>query len=165
MTQRRQPTPVVLPVARCGDGVVRNDLAPDHEDFEICDDGNRDETDDCYDDCTPRGCGDGILAGGEVCDDGNEDSNDGCPASCRPARCGDGYVRTDVGELDLRYEQCDDGNDADLPQQLRFRRFGDEVTGRPAAGQKVTSLRWQQRTTTAAAVTPKPRCGDREPPA
>ena len=45
----------VCQVARCGDGVVRNDLAPDHEDFEICDDGNRDETDDCYDDCTPRG--------------------------------------------------------------------------------------------------------------
>ena len=52
--------------ATCGDG----SLCPE---FEFCDDGNTDECDGCYGDCSRADnvCGDSILECAETCDDGN----------------------------------------------------------------------------------------------
>jgi cysteine-rich repeat protein len=77
-------------LARCGDGLLRTDLAAEHSDYEACDDGNSVDTDACLNVCTLARCGDGVLRelgadepneGSEECDDGNEVSNDGC-AEC-----------------------------------------------------------------------------------
>ena len=46
-------------VARCGDGITRMDMTPNHDDFEQCDDGNDDDQDDCLNDCQSARCGDG----------------------------------------------------------------------------------------------------------
>jgi cysteine-rich repeat protein len=66
--------------------------------------------------CSPNGCGDGFVAGGEQCDDGNKFSFDGCSATCRVEKgyvcpalggpcalsfCGDGTINGS--------EQCDNG--------------------------------------------------------
>ena len=86
----------VCPPPACGDAVLDDD--------EECDDGNRDDTDDCTNACTLATCGDNIVwAGQEECDDGNADDTDDCVA-CVPATCGDGYVW--AGQ-----ELCDDAND------------------------------------------------------
>ena len=111
--------------ARCGDGITRTDLAEGEPGFEVCDDGNEDNDDECTTVCAPR-CGDGLLSGDEACDDGNtrrrrlheplrggargdgivwageetcDDQNgtdDACTNACQVARCGDGITRADV---------------------------------------------------------------------
>jgi len=84
-------------VAACGDGNV-------NQANEVCDDGNTVSGDGCDANCTPTGCGNGIVTGTEQCDDGNTVSGDGCSETCQSeaATCGDGNE-----ELP---ETCDDGN-------------------------------------------------------
>jgi cysteine-rich repeat protein len=80
---------------RCRNGIV--------EPGEQCDDGNRNNRDDCPNDCQLAVCGDSALEGHEECDDGNTAAGDGCSPTCKlERRCGNGV--TDPGE------QCDDGN-------------------------------------------------------
>jgi cysteine-rich repeat protein len=51
---------------------------------EECDDGNKDDSDDCLSNCRLAYCGDGKLhIGVEECDDGNQDDNDACSITCR----------------------------------------------------------------------------------
>jgi cysteine-rich repeat protein len=86
-------------IADCGDGYHRPD-------FEECDDGNTDNTDECIEGCFLATCGDGFTQNGvEECDDGNDDNTDGCTDVCLPANCGDGVVQEG--------EQCDDANGDD----------------------------------------------------
>ena len=81
---------------RCGDGVLRTDLAPG-DGYEICDDGNLDNTDTCLTTCAFASCGDGFIrtdvAEGdpqfEYCDDAGESST--CRPDCQLSVCGDGY--------------------------------------------------------------------------
>ncbi len=62
----------------CGNGKV--------EAFEICDDGNKIDTDTCKNNCTinfnPQICGNGIREGQEACDDGNQNDQDACSTKC-----------------------------------------------------------------------------------
>ncbi len=61
----------------CGDGLV---TAP-----EVCDDADKDNTDDCLDTCEAASCGDKFLhAGIEACD-GNPVVNGACAADCKLA--------------------------------------------------------------------------------
>jgi cysteine-rich repeat protein len=88
-------------VARyCGDGNVDAALG------EVCDDGNREDGDDCTNLCQPAECGDGsVFDGVEECDDGAANSDtegDACRTDCTLPFCGDGVL--DSGEA------CDDGN-------------------------------------------------------
>ena len=96
--------------AYCGDGMVQSALN------EECDDGNRDNDDDCDNDCkwVPLAeCGDGITQSEfELCDNGNDPYNPDrnsnapnaeCRLNCMPERCGDGIH-------DDYIEECDDGN-------------------------------------------------------
>jgi cysteine-rich repeat protein len=102
-------------LARCGNGVVDGELG------ETCDDGclagipgvcelidmpgNDPQNpfgDGCDSNCTPPGCRNGILDGGEQCDDGNGLDGDGCSAFCTLEICGDGILNGP--------EDCDDGN-------------------------------------------------------
>ena len=104
-------------LARCGDGVVRRDLAEDQPGFEFCDDANGLQTDACLNNCTLARCGDGhVQAGVEGCDDGNEVDTDGCRNDCTVQRCGDGVIAEGI-------EACDDGNrdNTDVLKQLRDR--------------------------------------------
>jgi cysteine-rich repeat protein len=71
---------------RCGDEIVQA------EDGEICDDGNRDNTDGCSNACLPTLCGDGTRQTGEECDDGNQNPNDDCTNTCDAPTCGDEIV-------------------------------------------------------------------------
>ncbi len=65
------------PAAVCGDSVVE---AP-----ESCDDGDRDDADECPTSCQPAFCGDGFVqAGVEACDDGNKVNADACSNKCVP---------------------------------------------------------------------------------
>ncbi len=59
--------------SHCGNGIV--------EAGEICDDGNKNDNDDCPNDCT--GCGNGVLDPGEQCDDGNKEDHDDCSSTCK----------------------------------------------------------------------------------
>ena len=56
---------------------------------------------------------------------------DACRADCTEARCGDGVVRFDIEDPeDEAYEECDDGDDADVDECLnncREARCGDGV--------------------------------------
>ena len=67
--------------ARCGNRVVEGD--------EQCDDGNRDELDECNTSCRFT-CGDGIIAGAETCDTAIPGNQPGaCPLSCeQSSTCG-----------------------------------------------------------------------------
>ena len=107
--------------ARCNqDGVL--------DEGERCDDGNDEETDACLNNCTPAGCGDGVVRAGlapgspgyEACDDGNTSNEDACLNDCSAAACGDGLQRTDLLAGEEGFESCDDGNLVD----------GDGCTGR-----------------------------------
>ena len=100
-------------MARCGDGVHRQDAPEGAPGFEACDDGDDDPRDQCTNRCQLARCGDGILRadlfagepGYEACDDGNGIVDDGCEPDCRFSplpRCGDGELQ--FGEA------CDDGN-------------------------------------------------------
>ncbi len=99
-------------LATCGDGLVRRDLGPRDDGYEICDDGNLVNEDACTNACVVAVCGDGILRADvseddrayEACDDGNIESNDGCIDGCMVATCGDGFVYEGV-------EACDPGTD------------------------------------------------------
>ena len=83
----------------CGDGLVQID--------EECDDGNRENEDECTNSCQLARCGDGILfTEQEECDDGNQEDADACTNACRRARCGDGIRFAEQ-------EECDDGNQED----------------------------------------------------
>ena len=80
----------------CGDGLLCG--------FERCDDGNLTNGDGCDSNCTPTGCGNGIITAGEECDDtGNPNPFDGCTSRC--TICGNGTVTPP--------EECDDGNSSD----------------------------------------------------
>ncbi len=101
--------------ARCGDGVLRNDLAAGITGAELCDDGNTEDNDGCTASCAVARCGDGLLRtdleagdeGYEACDDGNDDNSDDCSNSCLVQGCGDGVIQPERGEI------CDDGNTSD----------------------------------------------------
>jgi cysteine-rich repeat protein len=69
---------------------------------EACDDNNTTSGDGCDANCTPTGCGNGIVTPPEVCDDGNANNNDACRNDCKLPICGDGFVNPGEG--------CDDGN-------------------------------------------------------
>ncbi|MBM66122.1 MAG: hypothetical protein CMH55_07805, partial [Myxococcales bacterium] len=64
--------------ARCGDGILRDDLSEGEPGYEECDDGNLDDHDACRNDCRRARCGDGVrrtdrgegAEGFEACDDG-----------------------------------------------------------------------------------------------
>jgi cysteine-rich repeat protein len=60
---------------------------------EQCDDGNLVDGDGCDSNCTPTGCGNGIVTAGEQCDDGNTVDGDCCSATCQleadGSRCDD----------------------------------------------------------------------------
>ena len=77
----------------CGDGVL--------DDYEQCDDGNRQDNDGCGASCLLE-CGNGLLQGSEECDDGNLDVGDGCDESCIDEVCQNGVLQFG--------ESCDDGN-------------------------------------------------------
>jgi cysteine-rich repeat protein len=66
----------------CGDGIVQPGLG------ESCDDGNAINGDGCDSNCTPTGCGNGIVTAGEQCDDGNHDPLDGCEPDCTLTKAG-----------------------------------------------------------------------------
>ena len=71
--------PGCVAVAWCGDGIVTGP--------ESCDDGN-DLNEECSDECSLVGCGDGVWdnSGGEGCDDGNLLDGDGCSMKCLEER-------------------------------------------------------------------------------
>ena len=135
-------------MARCGDGVV-------HEGMEECDDGNRNQFDDCPNDCLhwPLAVM-AIVQGNEECDDG--DLNGATPTVwhlCRAEGCGDGVVQEG--------EECDDANavgtDGCTNQRLQLAplwRWSRERWGR--------SLRRRQRRApmTACSNCRLPGCGD-----
>jgi cysteine-rich repeat protein len=87
----------------CGDGTI-SCVPSGNPGAEGCDDTNLVDGDGCDSNCTPTGCGNGILTAGEVCDDGNLANGDGCDSNCTPTACGNGVVSVSTGE------QCDDGN-------------------------------------------------------
>ena len=70
----------------CGDGILREDVAPEEPGDEACDDGNDEDGDACRNDCRQARCGDGVQrmdlevqeAGYEACDDGNDVDTDAC---------------------------------------------------------------------------------------
>lgn len=110
--------PNVQAKAECGNGKV--------EYPEECDDGNKNNYDDCTNTCRHPVCGDGMLSAGEACDNGanNSDSTpNACRTDCRKPYCGDGVID--------RGEQCDDGNNGDRPNGCRSNctlpRCGDGV--------------------------------------
>ena len=75
-TSTTDPSTTLIPGA-CGDGVL--------DPGEACDDGDRDDADECIHACELAACGDGVVQlGVEGCDDGNVASRDGCSASCQP---------------------------------------------------------------------------------
>ena len=116
--------------ARCGDGIVRIDVAPDDPNFEACDDGNEEDRDACTG-CAIARCGDGVVRQGlEDCDDGNTVNTDQCSNACEPARCGDGILRLDRSLGDADMEQCDDGNGVDTDSctsSCRHAQCGDGI--------------------------------------
>lgn len=82
------------PIPYCGDGSL-------DADYEVCDDGNEDNTDACTNTCEPNICGDGFLyVGYEDCDDANVDNQDNCLNTCEFASCGDGFIQSGVEECD-----------------------------------------------------------------
>ncbi|MBM64789.1 MAG: hypothetical protein CMH55_00980 [Myxococcales bacterium] len=105
--------------ARCGDGIIRQDLEPAAPGYEACDDGNANDDDRCPSGCELARCGDGFLRADlevgdpnfEICDDGNENDADDCLANCEEARCGDGIQRQNLEVGEEGFEACDDGND------------------------------------------------------
>ena len=73
-----------IQVARCGDGIRRQDLAEDAPGFEACDDGNADNGDTCLSNRLLARCGDGVVQRGvEACDDGNNLQTDACSTAAR----------------------------------------------------------------------------------
>jgi cysteine-rich repeat protein len=111
---------VLAPAA--ADVVVRADRfcpsttcgSPALESGELCDDGNRVDTDACPSTCYVARCGDGFVrANLEVCDDGNDAPGDGCGPTCQLEICGNGIIDGD--------ETCDDGalNSDTLPNRCR----------------------------------------------
>ena len=110
----------------------RQDLAPEQDGYEACDDGNEVDGDGCNADCSFARCGDGRLDRNEQCDDGNRTNFDACTNACERARCGDGIIREDLDENDEGFEACDDNNanDQDAHQQLRSARCGDGIVRR-----------------------------------
>ncbi len=81
---------------RCGDGVVQAE-------YEQCDDGNQDDSDDCVAGCRLARCGDGFRhAADDECDDANSSNGDRCLNDCTRPSCGDGFVN-------FFTEQCDWG--------------------------------------------------------
>ena len=106
------------PACRNETGLTCGDGTPNAACGELCDDGNLVDGDGCDSNCTPTGCGNGIVTAGEQCDDGNTVSCDGCSATCQVEAglvCGDGVQNAACGEgCDdgnlTNGEQCDDGN-------------------------------------------------------
>lgn len=107
----------------CGDGIV--------VEGEVCDDGNRDNSDACTNRCEVARCGDGFTQGLEACDDGDLDDLDGCRNDCTLPVCGDGVLS--AGEV------CDLGPANSLDPDAACRldctpaRCGDGVVDRGEA--------------------------------
>ena len=77
----------------CGNGV--------REPGEACDDGNRDDGDQCSANClSDEACGNGVVDAfeGEQCDDGNNVDGDACEGNCMLPLCGNGIVDPDALE-------------------------------------------------------------------
>ncbi|MDE0882863.1 MAG: hypothetical protein OSB21_09725, partial [Myxococcota bacterium] len=91
--------------SNCGNGQV------DAEDGEDCDDGNRNNDDDCPNSCLNRECGNEHIDTDETCDDGNEVDNDSCLNNCTIAACGDAVLRTDLQAGEEGFEACDDADE------------------------------------------------------
>lgn len=89
--------------ARCGDGVVRTDLAEGEAGYEVCDDGNTIDSDGCNGDCQPARCGDGVRR-----DD--LDARVRGPSALCTFGCQDQEVCVGGVCLPVGYEACDDGN-------------------------------------------------------
>ena len=127
--------------ARCGDGIVRLDLADGEAGFEECDDGDRVDNNECNNHCVAPSCGDGQRLGGEECDDGNPDNFDACTNECLNARCGDGILREDlVNPAAEGFESCDEGaNNADVADTCRANcllpRCGDGIVDAGGGGE------------------------------
>ncbi|MFO1463751.1 MAG: thrombospondin type 3 repeat-containing protein [bacterium] len=89
--------------AVCGNGVIESPA-------EVCDDGNRVDTDSCYNDCTLPACGDGKATEGEEC---GEPGLSVClgGASCNSCVCGcdtqEGCSPGYFCDLAHRCESCD----------------------------------------------------------
>ena len=94
-------TAAFVPIS-CGNGI--------QEGTEECDDGNRNDHDDCTNACKVATCGDGIQkttgTNLEQCDDGNSSNIDACTNVCKNATCGDRFVWGG-------HEECDDGPTGD----------------------------------------------------
>jgi len=58
----------------CGDNIKTGN--------EQCDDGNKNDLDECTNECKLKVCGDGKISKGEQCEDGNTSNNDGCSSTC-----------------------------------------------------------------------------------
>ena len=96
---------ILPPEGMCGNSLL--------EEFEECDDGNRDNDDGCSALCRFEGiahrgrCGNGLIEPPEECDDGNVRTGDACSDEClityrEESYCGNMYLETG--------EECDDGN-------------------------------------------------------
>jgi cysteine-rich repeat protein len=111
---------VTCKLNRCRDGEKDEQLPG----IEVCDDGDEDDTNGCYNDCSGgAGCGNGRIdynSDGspiEECDDGNTSNVDDCVIlpivpgmptyRCRRSRCGDGITAKDAPGP--HQEQCDGG--------------------------------------------------------
>jgi cysteine-rich repeat protein len=140
----------------CGDGIVQPGFG------ESCDDGNAIDGDGCDSNCTPTGCGNGIVTAGivtasdvrtgEQCDDGNHDPLDGCEPDCTltrpPGPCvgdcnGNGEVTVDelitgvniaLGSLPLSTCRVFDANaDGEATVDELIRAVNDALIGCSAA--------------------------------
>ncbi|MEO2136806.1 MAG: hypothetical protein ABGY28_05030, partial [bacterium] len=84
--------PVKCCLAGCGDGHLRTDITdPWNPEYEQCDDGDADNSDDCTERCEDARCGDGHTQQFdgyyEECDDGNGENLDACNNSCKIPEC------------------------------------------------------------------------------
>jgi cysteine-rich repeat protein len=86
----------------CGDGKI-------NQEWEECDDGNREDNDTCSNTCKKAVCGDGMVQYHEQCDVSIAWDQCGAGFLCidcaclKPKFCGDGQINQNT-------EQCDDGN-------------------------------------------------------
>ena len=108
-------------VARCGDGVLRNDLELGQQGHEACDDGNLNQRDACLNHCQVAICGDGYVRGDvpenheayEECDE-----NDNCVDCRRPEPNGGGQEDAGVMGLDSGINGRPDGFSEGPPEGL-----------------------------------------------
>ncbi len=110
-----------MALAICPDGNVEPPA-------EQCDDANMIDGDGCDSNCSPTGCGNGVVTIGETCDDGNLIDADGCDSNCTPTGCGNGIATSG--------EACDAGpfGSASCDPDCTLAACGDSTLN-PAAGE------------------------------